>query len=296
VLYDCGLVHTKEPFARLFHQGMIHKPSFKDPVRGKYYYDHEVEKVGDRWVVKATQEPVETRSEKMSKSKYNVVNPDDMCDEFGADSLRLYELFMGPLEDGTDWATDGVSGCRRFLDRAWRLAVGDEESSTPARLVDGDGGPELREVERALHQAIKRVTEAIDNLRMNTAIADMMVFVNEATKAGAVPRAWFEAFVKILSPFAPHLGEELWQRLGHRESIAYAPWPAFDEAKLKRDTITIAVQVSGKLRGTVEVAADAAEADIIAAAKAEPKVAELLAGKAIKREVYVKGRLVNLVV
>jgi leucyl-tRNA synthetase len=298
VLFDCGLVHTKEPFARLFHQGMIHKPSFKD-ARGKYYYDHEVEQIAPgRWVVKATQDAVETRNEKMSKSRYNVVNPDDMCDEYGADALRLYELFMGPLEEGTEWATDGVSGCRRFLDRAWRLLVGDEESGAPGKVVDGagDGRPELRDVERALHQAIKRVTEAVDNLRMNTAIADMMVFVNEATKAGGVPRAWFEAFVKVLSPFAPHLGEELWKRLGHATSIAYAPWPAFDEAKLKRDTLTIAVQVQGKLRGTIEVAADAPEADILAAAKADPKVAEHLAGKPIKREVYVKGRLVNLVV
>jgi leucyl-tRNA synthetase len=298
VLYDCGLVHTKEPFQRLFHQGMIHKPSFKD-ARGKYYYDHEVEQIAPgRWVVKATQDAVETRNEKMSKSRYNVVNPDDMCDEYGADALRLYELFMGPLEEGTEWATDGVSGCRRFLDRAWRLLVGDEESGAPGKVVDGagDGRPELRDVERALHQAIKRVTEAVDNLRMNTAIADMMVFVNEATKAGGVPRAWFEAFVKVLSPFAPHLGEELWKRLGHATSIAYAPWPAFDEAKLKRDTLTIAVQVQGKLRGTIEVAADAPEADILAAAKADPKVAEHLAGKPIKREVYVKGRLVNLVV
>ncbi|MBL8627769.1 MAG: leucine--tRNA ligase, partial [Myxococcales bacterium] len=183
VLYDCGLVHTKEPFARLFHQGMIHKPSFKD-ARGKYYYDHEVEQIAPgRWVVKATQDAVETRNEKMSKSRYNVVNPDDMCDEYGADSLRLYELFMGPLEEGTEWATDGVSGCRRFLDRTWRLLVGDEESGAPGKIVDGDGDgrPELRDVERALHQAIKRVSEAVDNLRMNTAIADMMVFVNEAT-------------------------------------------------------------------------------------------------------------------
>ena len=297
VLYDCGLVHTKEPFARLFHQGMIHKPSFKD-ARGKYYYPDQVEQRDGGWVVKDTGAPVKTAFEKMAKSKYNVVNPDDMCDEYGADALRLYELFMGPLEEGTEWATDGVSGCRRFLDRAWRLLVGDEESGAPGKVVDGagDGRPELRDVERALHQAIKRVTEAVDNLRMNTAIADMMVFVNEATKAGGVPRAWFEAFVKILAPFAPHLGEELWKRLGHATSIAYAPWPAFDEAKLKRDTLTIAVQVQGKLRGTIEVAADAAEADSVAAAKADPKVVEHLAGKPIKREVYVKGRLVNLVV
>ncbi|MBE7449690.1 MAG: leucine--tRNA ligase [Kofleriaceae bacterium] len=294
VLHDLGLVHTREPFQRLFHQGMIHKPSFKD-ARGKYYYDHEVEQVGERWVVKATGERVETRNEKMSKSRYNVVNPDDMCDEYGADALRLYELFMGPLEDGTEWATDGVSGCRRFLDRAWRLAVDDETGGPSGKLADTVVGDQ-RTLERALHAAIKRVTEAVDNLRMNVAIADMMVFVNEATRAATVPRDWYEQFLRILSPFAPHVAEELWERLGHRTSIQAAPWPAWDEAKLARDVITIAVQVQGKLRGTIEVAADAAEAEILAAARAEPKVVEFLAGKPIKREIYVKGRLVNLVV
>ncbi len=295
VLFDAGLVTTKEPFQRLFHQGMIHKTSFKD-ARGKYYYDHEVEKAGDAWVVKGGTEPLDTRFEKMSKSRSNVVNPDDMCDEYGADALRLYELFMGPLEEGTEWATEGVTGCRRFLDRAWRLAV-DDEGNRAAKLVDAvpaDGGD--REAERALHAAIKKVTESVENLRLNTAIAEMMMFVNEATRITALPVAWFEAFVKILSPFAPHVAEELWAKLGHAESLAYAPWPSFDEAKLVRDTITIAVQVSGKMRSTIEVAAAAPEADIIAAAKADEKVQQFLAGKPIKREIYVKGRLVNLVV
>jgi len=294
VLYDCGLVHTKEPFQRLFHQGMIHKPAFRDAA-GKYHFDHEVEQAGDGWRLKGGGEPVAVRLEKMSKSKYNVVNPDDMCDEFGADALRLYELFMGPLEDGIEWVTDGVHGCRRFLDRVWRLAVGDENS--PGKLVDeAIERSELRECERALHAAIKRVTTAVEDLRMNTAIADMMVFVNEATKAEAVPRAWFEQFLAILSPFAPHLTEELWEQLGHTESIGTAPWPAFDEAKLVRPTLTIAVQVAGKLRGTVEVAADASEAEILAAARAEPRGVEFVAGRPIRREIYVKGRLVNLVV
>jgi leucyl-tRNA synthetase len=298
VLYDAGLVHTKEPFQRLFHQGMIHKTSFKD-ARGKYFYDHEVEKAGDGWVVKGTSDRLETRFEKMSKSKSNVVNPDDMCDEYGADALRLYELFMGPLEDGTEWATDGVMGCRRFLDRTWRLAV-NEDGGRAAKLVDAippsENGGGDRECERALHAAIKKVTEAVDNLRLNTAIAEMMVFVNEATRVAALPVAWLETFLKILSPFAPHLCEELWARLGHAETIAYAPWPAWDEAKLVRDTITIAVQVSGKMRGAIEVPAGASEAEILAAAKADDKVQQFLAGKPIKREIYVKGRLVNLVV
>ncbi|HUQ04498.1 MAG TPA: leucine--tRNA ligase [Kofleriaceae bacterium] len=294
VLYDCGLVHTKEPFQRLFHQGMIHKTSFKDD-GGKYYYDHEVEKRDGAWVVKDTGKAVNTAFEKMSKSRYNVVNPDDMCEEYGADALRLYELFMGPLEDGIEWMTDGVSGCRRFLDRAWRLAVDDFTDGPSGKLADGPVGDQ-RDVERALHQAIKRVSEGVENLRMNVAIADMMVFVNEATKATTIPKEWYAQFLRILSPFAPHVAEELWERLGHRTSIMTQPWPAFDEAKLKRDTITIAVQVNGKLRGTIEVPAEAAQDDVLAAARSEAKVVEFIAGRPIKREVYVKGRLVNLVI
>jgi leucyl-tRNA synthetase len=294
VLYDAGYVSTSEPFQRLFHQGMIHAKSYKDP-GGKYHHADEIVDVGGQLQVKQTGQPVETALEKMSKSKYNVVNPDDMCAQYGADAMRLYELFMGPLEDGTEWETNGVVGTRRFLDRVWRIAV-DAETGGPSGKLVMDASVDNNELERALHASIKKVTHAVDDLRFNTAIAEMMVFANEATKATAVPRAWFEDFVKILSTFAPHLGEELWERLGHRESIAYAPWPTWDEAKLARDVIKIAVQVSGKLRGEVAVPADAAEADILAAAKADPKVAELIAGKAIKREIYVKGRLVNLVV
>jgi leucyl-tRNA synthetase len=294
VLYDAGLVSTKEPFQRLFHQGMIHKTSYKDP-SGKYHHDHEVEERDGAWYVKGTDTPVETRFEKMSKSRYNVVNPDDMCDEYGADAMRLYELFMGPLEDGTEWETAGVAGTRRFLDRIWRVAV-DVETGGPSGKLSPDGGTDNRDLERALHAAIKKVTEAVDNLRFNTAIADMMVFGNEATRAEVVPKAWFEAFVRVLAPFAPHVAEELWERLGHAESITYEPWPAWDEARLARDVMTIAVQVMGKLRATIEVPLDASQADILTAAKAEPKVIEFVGGKPIKREIYVKGRLVNLVV
>jgi leucyl-tRNA synthetase len=310
VLYDAGLVSTKEPFQRLFHQGMIHNTSFKDG-RGKYHGPDEVESREPTtvnpaldnfarvsavpWVVKATGEPVETKLDKMSKSRYNVVNPDDMAAEYGADAMRLYELFMGPLEDGVEWETSGVSGTRRFLDRVWRLLV-DPETDGLTGKVSEDAPTDNRELERALHAAIKKVTAAVGDLRFNTAIAEMMMFVNEATKATAVPRAWFEMFVKILSPFAPHLGEELWQRLGHSHSIAYEPWPAHDDAKLARDTMSIAVQVSGKLRGQIEVAPDASEADILAAAQADGKVQSFIAGKPVRKAIYVKGRLVNLVV
>jgi leucyl-tRNA synthetase len=310
VLHDAGLVSTKEPFQRLFHQGMIHKTSFKD-ARGKYHAVDEVETRGGpavdpatdnfariaaaTWYVKGTDDVVEPKLDKMSKSRYNVVNPDDMAAAYGADAMRLYELFMGPLEDGVEWETSGVSGTRRFLDRVWRVLV-DPETDALAGKVTTDAPTGNRELERALHAAIKKVTQSIGDLRFNTAIAEMMVFINEATKATVVPREWFEMFVKILAPFAPHLAEELWQRLGHNQTIAFEPWPAHDEAKLARDVIAIGVQVGGKLRGQIEVAADASEQDILAAAHADAKVQQFLAGKPIKKAIYVKGRLVNLVI
>ncbi len=295
VLFDAGYVSTKEPFQRLFHQGMIHKTSFRDPASGKYHTDDEVEQREGTWYVKGTDTVVETKLDKMSKSRYNVVNPDDMAAEYGADAMRMYELFMGPLEDGVEWKTDGVAGTRRFLDRTWRLLI-DPETDTLTTKVSTDAPEDNKELERALHVAIKHVTQSVTDLRFNTAISKMMELVNVATGASAIPRAWFEMFVKILSPFAPHVAEELWQRLGHRSSIAYQPWPAYDDAKIARDTIVVAVQVSGKLRGQIEIAADADEATVLAAAKADEKVAAFIAGKAIKREIYVKGRLVNLVV
>ena len=293
VLYDAGHVSTKEPFQRLVHQGMIHKRSFRD-ARGKYHYEDEVEERGGAWVLKGTDERVDASLEKMSKSKYNVVNPDDMCAQHGADAMRLYELFMGPIEDGTEWDTAGVAGTRRFLDRAWRLLI-DPETDTLSTKITTNGTSENRELERALHAAIKKVTQSITDLRFNTAIAEMMIFVNEATKAPAIPRDWLETFVKILSPFAPHLAEEMWQRLGHTQTIAYAPWPAYDEAKLAPATMVLVVQVNGKVRGQIEVAPDASDATILTAARADRNVQSFLGGKQIKREIYVKGRLVNLV-
>jgi leucyl-tRNA synthetase len=214
----------------------------------------------------------------------------------------MYELFMGPLEDGVEWETNGVAGTRRFLDRAWRLLVipADPAAGIATDTLTGkiteDAPADNKDVERALHAAIKKVTSAVTDLRFNTAISEMMVFVNEATKATAIPKAWFEMFVKILSPFAPHVAEEMWQRLGHTTTLAYEPWPVHDESKLTKDVMVIAVQVMGKLRSQIEVPFDATEASILALAKADEKVQGFLEGKAIKREIYVKGRLVNLVV
>jgi leucyl-tRNA synthetase len=293
VLYDLGLVSTPEPFQRLFNQGMIHAFSYQD-ARGKYYYPGEVEERDGRWFVTGTDIEVERKLEKMSKSRYNVENPDDMCDRYGADALRLYELFMGPLEDAAIWETSGVAGTRRFLERTWRLVVNTETGGRATKLVEGDV-PD-RPLERVLHLAIKKVTDAMENMRFNTAISEMMIFVNEATRAPTVPVSFMEAFVRILAPFAPHIAEELWERLGHTQSISCAPWPAFDEAKTRADTIIIGVQVNGKMRGQVELAPDVSPQDAIAAAKAAPQVARHLLDQAIRREIYVPGRLVNFVV
>ena len=310
VLFDAGYVSTNEPFQRLFHQGMIHKTSFRDAT-GKYFnYDEVEERSGkgidpakanfatiaaETWYPKAKDIKLDIKLDKMSKSRYNVINPDDMCAEFGADAMRLYELFMGPLEEGVEWEVTGIRGTRNFLDRAWRVMI-DPETDGLSGKVSEDAGTDNRDLERQLHVAIKKVTQSVTDLRMNTAISELMKFINEATKAKSVPRDWFESFVKILSPFAPHVAEEFWQRLGHRTSIAYQPWPVHDESKLATDTLRIAVQISGKLRSEIEVPADATQETILAAARADEKVQSFIAGKAIKKEIYVKGRLVNLVV
>ncbi len=293
VLFDCGLVSTKEPFQRLFNQGMIHATSYQD-ARGKYWPPSDVTPGADGPVLRSTGEPVQTRLEKMSKSKYNVTNPDDVCRDQGADALRLYELFMGPLEDGATWDDQGVAGTRRFLDKAWRLVVDPETGSLPRKVVDEAVGD--RDVERALHRAIRNLTEAARvTLRFHTCIADLMVFVNEATRAPRVERGQIEDFVKLLAPFAPHIAEEMWERLGHSDGITWVAWPAFDPAKLAVETLPIAVQVNGKLRATIEVPVDAVAADILATAKADPAVAKWLEGVTIRREVVVPGRLVNFV-
>lgn len=285
VLFDIGAVSTPEPFQGLFNQGMIHATSYRDE-RGKYYHANEVVQKSKEFYNSAG-EILASRREKMSKSKYNVVNPEDMCDQYGADSLRLYELFMGPLEDGSDWETSGVAGCRRFLDRAWRVV---EEDKLSRETVENEA------MDRALHIAIKNVTESIDSRKFNTAIADMMVFINEATKAPLVPIDGFDDFVRILSAFAPHVAEEIWEVLGHSESIYHSSWPVYDDDKIKTAHVEIAVQVNGKLRATIEVAADAPKEVVLGLARSEANVQKYLNEKQIRKEIVVPGRLVNLVV
>jgi len=234
-------------------------------------------------------------NEKMSKSRGNVINPDAVVAEYGADSLRLYEMFMGPLEASKPWSTQGVNGVYGFLNRVWRLIIDDraEENHLNAAIVDR---PPTADENRILHQTIAAVTEDIARLSFNTAISRMMEFTNYFTAASERPRAAMEKFVLLLSPFAPHISEELWEALGHNESLAFKPWPEFDPSLAREDSIEVPVQVNGKVRAKINVPTDADAAELEAAAKADERVAEHLAGKQIVKVVVVPGRLVNIVV
>jgi leucyl-tRNA synthetase len=257
VLYDIGVVSTVEPFPKLVHQGVI---------------------LGEN-------------NAKMSKSRGNVVNPDLVIDRYGADALRLYEMFLGPLEAMKPWSTKGVEGVTRFLDRVWRLVVEEDGSVSPA-VVDAE--PDAATA-RVMHQTVRKVTEDVEALKFNTAVSQMMVFVNELTRLEKRPRAALEALVLVLAPFAPHIAEELWSRLGHAESLARAPWPAFDPAQCVEDTVTLAVQVNGKLRGTLELARGTSKDDALAAARADERVQRHLEGLAIRKVIHVPDKLLNLV-
>lgn len=256
-LYDIGVVPTKEPFQKLFNQGMI---------------------LGEN-------------NEKMSKSKGNVVNPDDIIESHGADTLRLYEMFMGPLEASIAWSTKGLDGARRFLDRVWRLFV-EENGELNPKIVEN---PETDTLERVYHQTVKKVTEDYEAIRFNTAISQLMVFINEAYKAPVLPKAYMEGFVKLLSPVCPHIAEELWEKLGHTNTIAYEAWPAYDEAKLVEDEVEIVVQVNGKVRAKVSVPADASKEQLEQIAMEDAKIKEQIEGKTVRKVIAVPGKLVNIV-
>ena len=293
VLHDLGLVPTKEPFAKLYNQGMILSFAVAD-ARGGIVPVPDAEEDGKGgFRRKATGEALHRIVTKMSKRYHNVVNPDDVVREYGADTLRLYEMFMGPLADTKPWDADAVPGVHRFLARAWRLVVPEDDAAGPVHahlLAEAAADPA---VEKVLHRTIAKVTGDIARLAFNTAISAMMIFVNEATKA-RVTRGQMLRFVQVLAPFAPHLAEELWERLGQQELLAYAAWPAWDPRQLEDATVELAVQINGKVRGRVTVATGAADAEVLAAAKAQ--AGEHLAGKTLVKEVVVKGRLVNFVV
>ncbi|PZM67176.1 leucine--tRNA ligase [Paenibacillus dendritiformis] len=258
VLYDIGVVDTKEPFQKLVNQGMI----------------------------------LGTNGEKMSKSRGNVINPDDIVNEFGADTLRMYEMFMGPLEITKPWNEKGVEGMFRFLNRIWRLFIA-EDGQLNSKITDGPGEDGFI---RTWHKTVKKVTEDMEAMRFNTAISQLMIFINDAYKAETLPRQAMENFVQLLSPLAPHIAEELWQRLGHRESITYVPWPSYDEALTVDAEVEIVIQVNGKIADRIRIAADADEAAMQEKAMSLPNVQEAIAGKTVRKVIAVKGRLVNIVV
>lgn len=256
----------------------------------------QVEKKGGDFVLKSHPDVVvESRAHKMSKSRGNVINPDDIVKDYGADSLRLYEMFMGPLEATKPWQMSGVEGVYRFLGKVWRAIADENADEIRLNPAVRDASPTEAQ-ERLLHKTIKGVTEDVEKLSFNTAIAKMMEFINAFASDEVRPKSVCEPFVLILSPFAPHLAEELWELLGHRETLAYEPWPSFDEAKIAEATVEVPVQVNGKLRGRVRVAADADPAAMEAAARADAGVAPHVEGKSVVKVVAVPGRMVNFVV
>ncbi|MGE6717205.1 leucine--tRNA ligase [Peribacillus frigoritolerans] len=256
-LYDIGVVPTKEPFQNLFNQGMI---------------------LGEN-------------NEKMSKSKGNVVNPDDIVESHGADTLRMYEMFMGPLDASIAWSTNGLDGSRRFLDRIWRLLVNDDLTITDKMTETDDTG----KLEKVYHQTVKKVTENYEELKFNTAISQLMVFINDAYKADSLPKVYIEGFVKLLAPVAPHIAEELWSKLGHSESITYGTWPAFDEAKLVDNEVEIVIQINGKVKAKLMVPTDTTREKLEEIAMGDDSIKEQIDGKTIRKVIAVPGKLVNIV-
>ncbi|HBK5879220.1 TPA: leucine--tRNA ligase [Enterococcus faecium] len=255
-LYDIGVVPTKEPFQKLYNQGMI---------------------LGEN-------------NEKMSKSRGNVVNPDDVVETYGADTLRMYEMFMGPLDASIAWSENGLEGSRKFLDRVWRLIV-DENNKMRDRITTLNDG----KLDKVYHQTVKKVTEDYENLHFNTAISQLMVFINEAYKVDALPYEYIEGFVQLLAPIAPHMGEELWAILGNDGGISYAPWPTYDEAALVEDEVEVVFQVNGKVRAKSNVPRDLGRDELEKAALANEIVQEYIEGKTVRKVIAVPNKLVNIV-
>ncbi|XP_020519669.1 leucine--tRNA ligase, chloroplastic/mitochondrial isoform X2 [Amborella trichopoda] len=316
VLYDMGAVSTNEPFQCLINQGIIlgevEYTAYRDQkgrlisadnVKDTNEYHHEripeekVLKSSDSYLLK--EDPsirLSARAYKMSKSRGNVINPDDIVTGYGADSLRLYEMFMGPLRDVKTWNTRSIEGVYRFLGRTWRLIVG--APLTNGSYIDGtvavDEEPSQEQLQ-ALHRCINKVTEEIEGTRFNTGISAMMEFINVANKWEKRPQSVMEAFVLLLSPFAPHMAEELWNRLGHTYSLAYEKWPETKEKYLKDSLIVLPVQINGKTRGSIKVGEAATEDEAFRLATNEQKLSKYLVGKTIKRKVYVPSRILNII-
>lgn len=290
VLYDLGVVSTREPFQRLFNQGMILAYSYRDEA-GKYYEPGEVEERDGKYL--AGDIPVTRKIDKMSKSRYNVVNPDDVVSEYGADSLRLYEMFMGPLDVTKPWQTSGVGGMKRFLSRVWRVVLNDEDELDTLKVGDFAGREDLV---RLRHKTVRAVTEDLEGLRFNTAIARLMELTNALTGSEERPREIVETLVLLLAPMAPHIAEELWSKLGHEETLAYAQWPEFDADLAKDDLTEYVVQVNGKVRYKIDGEANLDRDALMALAKADARVQTLLEENTVIKEIAVPGKLVNFVV
>ena len=259
VLYDLGLVSTKEPFKKLYNQGMI---------------------LGDDGT-------------KMSKSRGNVINPEEIMDDYGSDSMRLYEMFMGPLNKSKPWSTKGLQGCYRFVNKLWSIIV-DENGNLSSKIVDSD--EEDKDTLFLHHQTIKKLGEDIENLHFNTAVSQLMIYCNHLQKCSTVSKKLIEELVIILSPFVPHLSEEFWSLLGHSETITYQPWPQFDEGLIQLDEVTIAVQVNGKLRANINIAKDSDEKDVISEAMSLENVEKFTSEGNVVKTIYVPNRLLNFVV
>jgi leucyl-tRNA synthetase len=284
VLYDLGHVSTKEPFKKLRHQGTVLAYSYQDAL-GRYHEMSEIELRGDDAILKATGEKLKAAVDKMAKTKLNGVNPDDVVAEYGADVLRLYEMFMGEFELPKPWDARAIEGCSRFLRRVWRLVEELDEKPAPA------GDPHLR----LRHKTIKKVTGDLDRMAFNTAVAAMMEYLNALAGSGAT-REDLLALIKLIGPFAPHLGDEAWEKLGQQGFLLQASWPSYDEALTIDAVVTLGVQVNGKLRGDVQVARDAPEAEVREKAMAVPNVAKHLEGKTVRKVIVVAGKIVNIVV
>lgn len=293
VLYDIGVVNTTEPFQRLVNQGMITSFAFQRKNKTLVPVDEVEQRDDGNYYEKATGEQLEQIIAKMSKSLKNVVNPDEEIKSYGADSVRMYEMFMGPLTMSKPWNTQGIIGIHRFLEKVWAI------SEKPLNDIDITGKLEdesLINLRKTFAQTIKKVTKDTDTLNFNTAISQMMIFVNELSKQESIPKAMWSDFVKVISPYAPHLGEELWEKLGNKNTIAYESWPTINEDFLKDDAKTIVVMVNGKLRGKFQAAPGADDNTLIEAAKTAEGVEKFLEGKTIVKSVVVKDKLVNFVV
>ena len=294
VLYDLGLVASKEPFQRLINQGMITSFAFQRKNKTLVPTDEVREVPGetDAFEEIATGERLERVIAKMSKSLKNVINPDDVIKEYGADSCRVYEMFMGPLEVSKPWSTQGLIGVSRFLERVWALS---EKPMTDGPRDDASTA-EAASITKLLHKTIKKVTADTSTINFNTAISQMMIFTNELAKFDTFPKAVWSDFVKLIAPYAPHLGEELWQKLGNKDTITYADWPKYDEKLCADNTCTVVVQVNGKIRDKFEAAVGTDKATLEKTGLATAGAIKFMEGKAPKKVIVVQDKIVNIVI